>query len=272
LLSAETERNFGLPELQVVVILVGVIFMARWLESIMGFGGTVLALPALAILTPGLHVTETLVPVLALGNIVCCIGIVWVGHKDLVWKEYGIILLWAVIGLPLGFWLAGYAPESILRLILGGFVLVVAVANIAQMWKPDTEIEIPQGALTRFLLRLALVIGGIVHGMFTTGGPLLVIYATKALRTKGLFRVTLGLVWLTLNTIMVAGWMLDGRIAAHVWTLTGITVPFIIMAVIVGDHFHHRIPEVLFRKAAYVLLLLAGVSLIWKSLPQVLQA
>jgi len=84
--------------------------------------------------------------------------------------------------------------------------------------------------------------------------------------------VTLGLVWLTLNTIMVAGWMLDGRIAAHVWTLTGITVPFIIMAVIVGDHFHHRIPEVLFRKAAYVLLLLAGVSLIWKSLPQVLQA
>ncbi len=237
----------------------------------MGFGGTVLALPALAILTPGLHVTETLVPVLALGNIVCCIGIVWVGHKDLVWKEYAIIVCWAALGLPLGFWLAGYAPEAMLRLVLGGFILAVAAVNIARMWKPDTDVEMPQGPVMRFLLRLALVTGGIIHGMFTTGGPLLVIYATKALRTKGLFRVTLALVWLTLNIIMVTGWLLHGRIAPHVWPLAGITIPFIILAVFVGDHFHHRIPEALFRKVVYLLLLVAGASLVWKSLPQVLQ-
>ena len=260
-----------MPDLQVVVILVVVIFMGRWLESIMGFGGTVLALPALAILTPELHVATTLVPVLALGNIVCCTGIVWVGRKHLVWKEYAIIVCWAALGLPLGFWLAGYAPEAMLRLVLGGFVLVVAVANIARMWQPDDDTEMAHGPVLRFLLRLALVTGGIIHGMFTTGGPLLVMYATEALRTKGLFRVTLALVWLTLNTIMVTGWLLHGRIEAEVWPLVGITIPFIILAVLVGDHFHHRMPEALFRKAAYVLLLVAGVALVWKSLPQVLQ-
>ncbi len=260
-----------MPELSVIVILVFVIFLARWLESIMGFGGTVLSLPILAILIPDMHITGVLVPVLALGNIVCCTGIVYVGRHEIVWREYGIIILYMGIGVPAGFWAAGVAPEVILRLILGVFVFIVAVANLIQMALNDGHGDDDDTPLFERICLRALVVGaGVIHGMFTTGGPPLVIYAARALKSKGLFRVTLAMVWLTLNVIIVSGWFLDGRIQAVAWPLAGITVPFIILAVFIGDHFHHRMPEQLFRKAAYVLLLVSGGSLIYKALPDVL--
>ncbi|MFP3903365.1 MAG: sulfite exporter TauE/SafE family protein [Armatimonadota bacterium] len=260
-----------MPELSVIVILVFVIFLARWLESIMGFGGTVLSLPILAILIPDMHITGVLVPVLALGNIVCCIGIVYVGRHEIVWREYGIIMLYMGIGVPAGFWAAGVAPEVILRLVLGLFVFTVAVANLIQMAINDghgDDGDVP--LFERICLRTLVIGAGVIHGMFTTGGPPLVIYAARALKSKGLFRVTLAMVWLTLNVIIVSGWYLDGRIQEVAWPLAGITIPFIIIAVFIGDHFHHRMPEQLFRKAAYVLLLISGGSLIYKALPDVL--
>ncbi len=259
-----------LPPTETIIIITAVVFAARFLESIMGFGGTVLALPLLALLVPGLEITGFLVPVLALGNIACCAGIVFVGRRDIVWREYGVIILWMAVGLPAGFLLAGVAPEPLLRLILGGFVLFIAIGRLHETIRKGHTDPGAEGPLTRLYLRTVLVLGGVVHGIFTTGGPLLVIYATRVLKTKGLFRVTLAMVWLTLNIVMAAGWIADGRIAPGAWTVAGITIPFILVAVFLGDYLHHRLPEEAFRKVAYVLLLLAGVSLVHKSLPLVL--
>lgn len=261
----------AVPDLSAIIILVTVIFLARWLESIMGFGGTVLSLPILVILIPDMHITGVLVPVLALGNIVCCTGIVYAGRREIVWREYGIIILWMAIGLPFGFWAAGAANEVMLRLVLGLFVLAVAVGNLIRMAASKVEdADRPETLFERIYLRGLVVIAGIIHGMFTTGGPPLVIYAARALKSKGLFRVTLAMVWVTLNVIVVSGWIIDGRIQPTAWPLAAITIPFIILAVYVGDHFHHRMPEGLFRRAAYVLLLISGGSLIYKSLPDVI--
>jgi len=260
-----------LPEIHVAAILIFVIFAGRFLESVIGFGGTVVALPILAVLTPSLPI-HTLVPVLALGNIVCCTGIVWVGRKDIVWREYLTIFVYATIGLPIGFLAASYAPEVVLRFILGVFVVIIAFAGIIKNHRRPPEGRASDGPLMRLYLRAVLVMGGIIHGIFTTGGPLLVIYAARALRTKGLFRVTLGLVWLTLNLIMVAGWLLNSQIPAQAWTLAGLTVPFIILAVFVGDHFHHRLPEATFRKVTYVVLCVAGLLLLYKSLPYIINS
>jgi len=255
-----------LPELHVVVIVISVIFAGRFLESVIGFGGTVVALPILAVVTPSLPI-HTLVPVLALGNIVCCVGIVWVGHKDIVWGEYLTILVYAALGLPIGFFAASYAPEVVLRFILGAFVVIIALTSIIKSYRQAPEESDTEGPLMRLYLRVVLVAGGIIHGIFTTGGPLIVIYAARALKTKGLFRVTLGLLWLTLNLVMVAGWLLNDQIPAQAWPLAGLTIPFIILAVFIGDHFHHRLPEATFRKVTYVVLCVAGLLLLYKSLP-----
>jgi uncharacterized membrane protein YfcA len=117
-----------------------------------------------------------------------------------------------------------------------------------------------------------VVASGVVHGTFAIGGPVLVVYATRVLHSKGLFRVTLALVWFVLNVMMVGGWMVDNRIAPEAWPMAAITIPFIIISVLVGNRLHHRLPEAAFRKTAYVLLIVAGISLIHKSLPLLLQS
>ena len=40
---------------------------------------------------------------------------------------------------------------------------------------------------------------GIIHGMFVSGGALLVIYAAGALKDKEEFRATIALIWLTIG-------------------------------------------------------------------------
>lgn len=259
-----------LPPTEVIVIVIAVVFVARVLESIVGFGGTILALPVLALLVPSLEIEGFLVPVLAIGNIFCCAGIVFAGRREIIWREYGIIILWMAVGLPIGFLLAGVAPDLVLKLVLGCFVLTIAAYMLWQALRNGGEQGGLEGALTRLYLRTVLVLGGVVHGIFTTGGPLLVIYASRALKTKGLFRVTLAMVWLTLNLVMVTGWIATDRISPAAWVVAGITLPFILISLLVGNHLHHRLPEDVFRKAIYVVLLLAGVSLIYKSLPLLL--
>lgn len=267
-----------MPDIQTVAILVSVIFVARALESVLGFGGTIMALPILAILLPELPLKSVLVPVLALGNIVCTLGIVWVGRKHIIWREYLIIFIYALIGLPLGFWAARSAPENLLKFILGAFVTVFAIISLLKALRhangnvPGAGACESESPLKRMYLRFMIVAGGVMHGMFTTGGPCIVVYATRALATKGLFRVTLAMVWLTLNIVMAGGWIANDVLTPTVWSLAGLTVPFIVLSVFVGDYLHHKLPEDTFRKLAYAILALSGISLLYKTTPGVFDA
>jgi len=257
------------PPLEVVLIVILIVFLTRFLESALGFGGTVVALPVLIILTPTLNI-HTLVPVLALGSIVGSAGIVALGYKDIVKAEYFRILSWAAIGLPVGFVTSAHAPEDVLRAILGTFIVIVAVANVFKRQNAPNDQQETESLLVRIYLHMTLIAGGIIHGIFATGGPLLVIYGARALRTKGLFRVTLVLVWLSLNIILATGWILNKQIPSAAWPLVAVTIPFIIVAIIVGNVCHHRLPEATFRKAVYFVLLVVGVLLLSKSLPQII--
>ena len=47
-----------------------------------------------------------------------------------------------------------------------------------------------------------LVLAGIIHGLFVSGGPLLTGYMTKRIQDKTVFRATISTVWIFLNTLV----------------------------------------------------------------------
>ena len=50
----------------------------------------------------------------------------------------------------------------------------------------------------------AVLLGaGVVHGMFVSGGALLVVYAAATFRDKEVFRSTLAAVWVILNGLLM---------------------------------------------------------------------
>ena len=111
-------------------------------------------------------------------------------------------------------------------------------------------------------MRCILFGGGIMQGAFTSGGPLVVIYASRALTEKSSFRVTLCLLWLTLNSMMIIKWAVSGDVfTMHFLKMFFCILPFSGAGIIFGDFMHRRINERNFRLLVYSVLIGAAVML-----------
>lgn len=107
-----------------------------------------------------------------------------------------------------------------------------------------------------------LFLSGVIHGMFLSGGALLVIYAVNALKEKSVIRATLAPVWIILNTLMLIQEWISGRVTGKMLGLTGACVIPVFVAIIIGSALHKRIRQDVFVKLTYALLVISGITLL----------
>ncbi len=238
-----------------------VIFLANTASSLTGFGGTILALPFVAMLI-GLKVA---VPVLVIQAWVLAIFIVAQARRHISWRDWGKIILFVVIGLPVGIWVAGVVPENPLKIALGLFTLGVGAYGVVRPMPREDSRERLAGWRGHALTAL-LALGGVVHGAFATGGPLIVVYCTRALRDKSVFRATMSMTWLTLNTILLTQWLVRGVITTPQLSLAAMCIPFTLGGMALGTFAHYRVNEILFRRVVYAVLMAAAGMLLASAL------
>jgi uncharacterized protein len=106
-------------------------------------------------------------------------------------------------------------------------------------------------------------LGGIMQGAFGTGGPLTVVYADRVLTDKSVFRATLSMLWLTLNTILVCTFAATGRMDHEQLWLNVICLPATLAGMWIGTHTHYRMNERIFRLSVYGVLVMASGVLAW---------
>ena len=231
-----------------------VIFTTHLLEGITGFGSTVLALPFLNV-TLGLRLTVQLLCVLSWSMALYIIIRSW---KDILWKEFLFILLWAGLGLPVGIWIFDYLPAEILCIMLGIFMIFVGVRGVIATSK--TRAAAVTGAKRTILMKILLFAGGVIQGAFGSGGPFVVIYAARALPEKRVFRVTLSLLWLSTNGGRLIYWLIRGELAnaalgnALLWAF-----PVMLAGVMLGDYLHNKVSERNFKIGVYAVLVISGL-------------
>lgn len=247
-----------------------VVLITHFLEGVTGFGCTVLALP----FCTSLAGIKTAVPVLVVIAWLLALYIVIIDFKSIVWKEYGKIVAFVILGLPIGMWLFSSLPDTILKRVLGVFMIVVSVRGLyaAFQSKPAPICGSGEGRagknatetaqLKKHLLYFILFLGGIIHGAFGSGGPFIVIYATKALPEKNNFRATLCMLWLTLNSIIIFKNVKQGVMTVPVLELILWTLPFLVAGMILGNYAHKKIKENAFTKVVYSVLLISGVFML----------
>ena len=248
------------------IVLVGVVvFLTHMLEGITGFGCTVLAMP-FAVMLLGLHVAKPILVVLAW---LLAGYIVFVSWGKIVWREFLFILLYVGIGLPIGMAIFSYCPEHILTGILASVMIIVGVHGFIKTWKSAENNRTTQTsartqpAPKNMLMRSILFVGGVVHGMFGTGGPFVVIYASRALPDKSLFRVSLCLLWLTLNTVLIFQSFADNVWTPETGTILLLMLPFLVTGMLLGDFLHHFVSEYYFRLIVYGVLFASGLVLFY---------
>ena len=107
-----------------------------------------------------------------------------------------------------------------------------------------------------------MFLGGIFHGAFSSGGPLIIIYATEKIKDKSAFRATMCMVWLAMNVLLLTQMAFAGQLGADVWKTALWGLPALVVGTVLGDWAHHRIRDTVFTKLTYGILLLSGVFMV----------
>lgn len=231
-----------------------VVLVTHALEAVTGFGCTVLALPfvtALLGMTRGILLLTILAWILALYIVIKNI-------KHIAWKELAVILIFVMLGLPVGIYLFNVIDAFVIKKILAGFIIVSATIQLIKLLLLKAE----RTMLPRWAGYILLFAGGIVHGMFSSGGPFVVLYASGAIKEKSQFRASLCVLWSTLNTIIIVTYMLKGRFSMQSFIDLGSTIPFLIGGIIVGEALHHKVNAKTFSIIVFSMLLATGVIMI----------
>jgi uncharacterized membrane protein YfcA len=240
-----------------ILFLVGfVVFITHTLEAITGFGCSVLSFPFVLFLMKDIEQVKIILTVLAW---MLAIYFVITKFKDICWKQFGIIVLLSGLGLPAGMFLFKNLGPSLLVKLLGVFILISAAIQVFGSIIPVSRFpNTPKGI--NYLILLA---GGIVHGAFAVGGPLIVLYSTKKIPDKGQFRATMCLLWTTLNTVLIMYYFYCGKITSEIGLDVWFVLPFLIAGVIVGEIIHKKVSESLFKKIVFISLFIVGVVMIF---------
>lgn len=232
-------------------LLFGVVVLAtHFLEGITGFGCTALALP-FGIMIVGIKLS---VPTLIILAWILALYIVIIDFKNIVWKEYIRIVTFVGIGLPIGMLIYSYLPETLLKKLLGGFMILVALRGLYLSLGGTSKLK-----LNPIVLNIILFVGGIVHGAFGTGGPFIIIYAANAIPKKSNFRATLCTLWFTLNSIIIVKNFASHAMTRNVFMLLLVSIPFLLAGMLLGNKAHNKVDDKLFTILVYAVLLLSGI-------------
>ena len=233
------------------------ILLTHIIQGITGFAGTLLAMPV-SLRLVGVDVA---VPVLNGLGIASGLYIFLGNRKHVVWKEVGIVL---AVMIP--FMLGGVFLRNLLKgntrvlfIVLGIIVLLLALKGIYDLFFAKQERPLPKAVRYG-----ALVLAGVVHGMFVCGGPLLIIYIADRLPKKEEFRATLSTIWMVLDGILLVTQLISGDWSLPLLKTQLIALPVLILAMIIGSLLYKKMSQRLFMIITYILLLISGISLFFK--------
>lgn len=253
-------------------ILVGLMqVVGFFVQGTTGFGCTVIAAPV----TNGILGTAIGVPY---GTIITLPFLYYLGikgRKDVSWKDLAKIVALCAPGILIGNKLFTSISPQTAKIAIGGMIIVIATMNIHKhIIKPlvikQKEEEETEDTTAKKIFRYGcLLLGGVVHGAFTIGGPLITVYTLEAVKDKKKFRNTMTWLWCILN-IWNAFAQYNNVPGADRPYLTGalaVGLPLAGIGFFFGMRFLEKINRVQFLRMVYAVLMLIGVNMFKNNVP-----
>jgi hypothetical protein len=242
------------PLLIRVFLLVLILIFAHTVETVLGFGATIIAMALGIFIFP----LETLLPVLVILGFLQSLWLVVRWFKYIRWRVLFLsILPAATIGMAIGIsyrTLVGNYTQ--LLILLGVFVMAVSLMEIVLIYKTRAA----GGSLPWYLGWPILIVGGIFHGIFASGSPLIIYYSSRELKEPAEFRATISMLWLILAVILMVNLYSIGQINVNTLATTGIVLPGLILGIVFGSRMTFR--ALVFKVLIYALLFVAGLLLV----------
>jgi len=231
-----------------------IVLISYTTQAMSGFGSTILAL------TLGIHLypLAELLPVVVPLDLLVNLYLVGCHHRHLNRPLLFRSILPAMgIGVLAGIFAFQFVQGALLKKIFGILVVLLSVRELYRLSRKDLN----QKTLSLLGSTACMALAGLIHGIYASGGPLL-IYALGRLNIpKAVFRSTLAAVWLIFSVILTASYLIAGTFTWESFRAIAMLIPVILTGLVLGEWLHHRIAEYPFRVFVFVVLLVAGISI-----------
>ena len=232
-----------------------VIVAAYALRGGTGFGSAA-AMPLLALVVP----LKVLVPVWTLLGVASSVTIVAHDHRQIAWHELLRTVPAGLIGIAAGLYAFKTLDTRTLTLGLGALVIAYGCWSLWATTRPPTP-----PFSSRLIAPLAGFLGGLVGTTFGTMASIFYAIYFDAIRlAKAHFRATMSAMMLTLSVIRGAGYFAVGEFGRDALIAFAFAFPLMLLGIFIGDRFHADMPELTFRRAVSVILIVSGAALLMK--------
>jgi len=237
--------------MELFIVIAIVFFLAFFAESILGFGGLIISFTILSFFID----TKDMIFLGLYAATIASIFVVITDYKSFSRKVFLQMFPIALIGTVIGVFLFSSSSNLILLKVFAVFLILVALKSIFF----DT-ITFKSSMLQKSIL----FIGGVLQGMYGTGGPFSVVAIKDRFRHKSELRTTMAVFFIVFNSIRAIQLTIQNSfdfsiISQFWWLLFPIAV-----AIFIGYKVHVNVPENSFKKIVNWVILVAAIVLLLK--------
>jgi len=225
-------------------------FFASLTQVVSGFGLALLAVPLLSFFVSMQTVVVLVVLFSLLVNLVVVLGT----RASLKLKEIWLLLLFSLLGIPVGILFVKMANPNVVKMIVGAMTLTTALLIMR-----GTRIQIRSNTVA---MGITGFLSGFLNGSISMSGPPVVLFLANRGDRKDLFRGNLSAFAVGLNFITLISFAATGVLTTGIIRSVLELLPSVIIGTAVGAVVTKRIDEVVFRKIVLVLIIITGVAAI----------
>ena len=236
--------------LQVTLIL----FVATLVRSAFGFGEALIAVPLLALTMP----VKEAAPLAVLVSITIAFVILIQDWRLVHFRSAGWLVLFTLMGIPLGLLLLRTVSESAVKAILAAIIIGFSVQALLGRQKHELTDD-----------RFAWFFGfnaGVLGGAYGMNGPPLAIYGALRRWTPEYFRATLQAYFLPASVAGMAGYAMAGLWTPAVNHFYLFSLPGVLLASVLGRVLNRRMDARRFISYVYLGLTAIGMVLLLQAI------
>lgn len=233
-----------------IALVIAIMFLYTFVGICAGFGGALTTMPLITLLLP----LKMAAPMSVIVGTATALYATWLSRKETNWKSAIVLILFSFAGIPVGIYALSYFPDYIMKIGLGGFLILYSFYSLFIPRLPVYDknwIAMPTG-----------VIAGALGSAFSTNGPPVVIYGMLRNLAPAAFRGTLNAFFTANNIAIIGGLTTSGILTISTVKLVAFCIPTMILGSLVGQYVHKRIPVNVFRVVVFLLLITSGAMLI----------
>jgi uncharacterized protein len=227
-------------------------FFATLVRSTFGFGESLVAVPLFALFLP----LPIAVPLSVFISVLVAAIVVIQDHRHIHVSSAKWLILYALLGIPIGLLILIYGNEYWVKIGLGLLIIGYSLYTILRKAGPAP-------AHDRFpWLFICGFLSGVLGGAYGLNGPPLVVYGNRQKWSPTHFRATLQAYFLPASLVGIAGYALKGLLGRTLFTYFLICLPAVLPAIFLGRFFNRRLQGSSFFSYVHWGLMVIGALLI----------